>query len=160
MLRFRHNWWVVGKLCGAFISFYSGWTRRRREINTTGKRGKIVGSERNECSERSNPGMKWKVAEYSVMNEWTAYNAGCWCGWVSVWAGMECWGTKHEMEAKKWTYWHEAHVIMNIFSSLLHLWWVVGIFFVVIHFFCSFRGEPAAGSKNIPLVSEEKELWG
>ena len=55
---------------------------------------------RNEWSERSVPGMKWKVAECSGMNGWTASNAGCWCGCVNEWIGMECWGTKHGMEMK------------------------------------------------------------
>ena len=55
---------------------------------------------RNEWSERSVPEMKWKVAECSGMNGWTASNAGCWCGCVNEWIGMECWGTKHGMEMK------------------------------------------------------------
>ena len=100
MFRFRHNCRVVGNFCGyLFIITYG--------VNTPQEGDKCrwcgwedCGRWRNECSERSVPGMKWKVAECSGKNGWTASNAGCWCGCANVWIGMECWGTKHGMEMK------------------------------------------------------------
>ena len=111
---------------------------------------------RNEWSERSVPEMKWKVAECSGMNGWTASNAGCWCGCVNEWIGMECWGTKHGMEMKEWMHRQEAQVIINTFSSLLHLCWVVGNYFVVIHFFFSFRGEHVATLKSYSRFNSQR----
>ena len=88
---------------------------------------------RNECSERSVPGMKWKVAECSGKNGWTACNAGCWCGCVNEWIGMECWGTKHGMEMTKRTYRQRStcksiNYLFSFFCTTAG-WWGISVVF-------------------------------
>ena len=106
---------------------------------------------RNEWSERSVPGMKWKVAECSGMNGWTASNAGCWCGCVNEWIGMECWGTKHGMEMNEWMHWQEAHANNQFIYPLTAPWMGGGA-----NRGYSFWGKLVAEKGNRPLESVGK----
>ena len=75
MFRFRHNCRVVGNFCGYLFIIYGVKTSQEGD-KCQWKAWEDCGRWRNECSERSDPGMKWKVAECSVM-EWM----NCWqCG--------------------------------------------------------------------------------